>query len=131
MFQNPGNKKSKTQSKPKLEKAKEKQQNEHTCKERENKTTNKRKKSKKKQHISTKKNFLNLIPIHWSNPLSTPYQALIQTLPKSFLTVVQWDVSKPRKKKSKTQSKPKLEKSKRKKYNKNEHTYQKREKNNK
>ena len=46
------------------------------------------------------------------NPLSSPYQALIQTLPKSFLTVVQWDVSKPRKKKSKTQSKPKLEKNK-------------------
>ena len=50
------------------------------------------------------------------NPLSRPYQALIKpTLPKSFLTVTQWDVSKPRKKKSKTQSKPKLEKNKRKK----------------
>ena len=56
------------------------------------------------------------------NPLSRPYQALIKpTLPKSFLTVVQWDVSKPRKKKSKTQSKPKLEKSKRKKTKMNTH----------
>ena len=62
------------------------------------------------------------------NPLSSPYQALIQTLPKSFLTVTQWDVSKPRRKKSKTQSKPKLEKNKRKKNNKNEHTCKKREK---
>ena len=80
------------------------------------KTTNKHKKSKTKaKHKHQKKNLLNLIPIHWSNPLSSPYQALIQTLSKSFLTVIQWDVSKPRKKKSKTQSKPKLEKNKRKK----------------
>ena len=71
------------------------------------------KKAKQRQNISTKKKLLNLIPIHWSNPLSSPYQALIQTLSKSFLTVIQWDVSKPRKKKSKTQSKPKLEKNKR------------------
>ena len=77
------------------------------------KTTNKHKKSKNKAtHEHQKKIILNLIPIHWSNPLSGPYRALIQTLPKSFLTVVQWDVSKPRKKKSKTQSKPKLEKAK-------------------
>ena len=48
-------------------------------------------------------------------PLSSPYQALIQTLSKPVLTVIQWNVSKPRKKKSKTQSKPKLEKNKRKK----------------
>ena len=88
------------------------------------------KKAKQRQNISTKKNLLNLIPIQWSNPLSSPYQALIQTLSKSFLTVIQWDVSKPRKKKSKTQSKPKLEKSKRKKINKNEHTCKKREKQN-
>ena len=92
------------------------------------------KKAKQRQNISTK-NLLNLIPIHWSNPLSSPYQALIKHLFRPyrnlFLTVVQWDVSKPRKKKSKTQSKPKLEKSKRKKNNKNEHTCKKREKNNK
>ena len=49
-------------------------------------------KKRKKQQISTtksktkakhkhkKKILLNLIPIHWSNPLSSPYQALIKHL---------------------------------------------------
>ena len=78
------------------------------------------KKAKQRQNISTKKeknkSHSNTLIQPLINPLSRPYQALIKpTLPKSFLTVVQWDVSKPRKKKSKTQSKPKLEKSKSKK----------------
>ena len=83
MFQNPGKKKSKTQSKPKLEKSKrKKQQNEHTCKKRENKTTNKRKKSKKKQHISTKKKLFkshsNTLIQPLINPLSSPYSDLTE-----------------------------------------------------
>ena len=101
----------------------------NTHAKKEKNTANRHKKSKTKaKHKHQKKNLLNLIPIHWSNPLSTPYQALIQTLPKTFLTVIQWDVSKPRIKKSKTQSKPKLEKSKRKKTNKM-NTHAKKEKN--
>ena len=91
------------------------------------------KKAKQRQNISTKKKYFkshsNTLIQPRINPLSSPYQALIQTLPKSFLTVVQWDVSKPRKKKSKTQSKPKLEKSKRKKTTKmNTHAKKKRKK---
>ena len=51
--------------------------NTHTKKEK--KTTNKHKKSKTKaKHKHQQKNLLNLIPIHWSNPLSSPYQALIK-----------------------------------------------------
>ena len=36
------------------------------------------KKAKQRQNISTKKNLLNLIPIHSSNPLSSPYSDLIE-----------------------------------------------------
>ena len=72
----------------------------NTHAKKEKKTTNKHKKSKTKaKHKHQKKYLVNLIPIHWSNPLSTlyqalikplwsPYQALIQTLSKSFLTVI-------------------------------------------
>ena len=44
------------------------------------KTTNKHKESKTKAKHKHKKNILNLIPIHLSNPLSSPYQALIKHL---------------------------------------------------
>ena len=132
----PRKKKSKTQSKPKLEKSKRKKTTKmNTHAKKENKTTNKHKKSKTKaKHKHQKKYFKShshtlIQPL--IKPLSSPYPALIQTLPKSFLTVVQWDVSKPRKKKSKTQSKPKLEKSKRKKTTKMNTHAKKEKKNNK
>ena len=56
----------------------------------EKNTTNKQKKKQNKGKTEAPKNLLNLIPIHWSNPLSSPYQALIKPLssPYSDLTEI-------------------------------------------
>ena len=47
------------------------------------------KNAKQRQNISTKKNLLNLIPIHWSNPLSTLYQALMKPLSSPYSDLIE------------------------------------------
>ena len=69
--------------------------NTHAKKEKK-KTTNKHKKSKTKaKHKHQKKSFKfhsNTLIQPLIKPLSSPYQALIQTLSKSFLTVICYPV---------------------------------------
>ena len=61
----------------------------NTHAKKEKKTTNKHKKSKTKAKHKHQKKFLNLIPIHWSNPLSTPYQPLIKPLSSPYSDLIE------------------------------------------